>query len=145
MKNILSFILEMCFDCLLAFLSLKNVRYIDNFDIWSIHMYVIELEVNEMNELVCVSVFNPVTFSEAYPDIDHYKVCLFSNQCSNLFQTSDVGRQLTPDVLSPNFFFTPSTWLCHLSSCPGMDSITRSKGAPLRPPATLSDQNHKRF
>ena len=93
-------------------------------------MYVIE--VNEMNEIVCVSVFNPVTFSEAYPDIDHYKVCLFSNQCSNLFQTSAVGRQLAPDVLSPNF-------------CPGMDSITRSKGAPLRPPATLSDQNHKRF
>ena len=57
-----------------------------------------------MNELVCVSVFNPVTFSEAYPDIDHYKVCLFSNQCSILFQTSDVGRQLAPDVLSPNFF-----------------------------------------
>ena len=57
-----------------------------------------------MNELVCVSVFNPVTFSEEYPDIDHYKFCHFSNQCSNLFQTSDVGWQLAPDVLSPNFF-----------------------------------------
>ena len=42
--------------------------------IYSINMYVIE--VNEMNELVCVSVFNPVAFSEAYPDIDHYKVFL---------------------------------------------------------------------
>ena len=107
MKNILSFILEMCFDCLLAFLSLKNVRYFKKSTILIYSMYVIE--VNEMTELVCVSVFNPATFSEAYPDIDHYKVCLFSNQCSNLFQTSDVGRQLTPDVLSPNFFFTAST------------------------------------
>ena len=96
----------MCFDCLLTFLSLKNVRYFrkSTILIYSIHMYVIE--VNEMNELVCVSVFNPVTFSEAYPDIDHYKVCLFSNQCSNLFQTSAVGRQLPPDVLAPNFFYT---------------------------------------
>ena len=94
----------MCFHCLLAFLSLKNVRYFKKSTIliYSIHMYAIE--VNEMNELVCVSVFNPVTFSEAYPDINHYKVCLFSNQCSNLFQTSDVGQQLAPDVLSPNFF-----------------------------------------
>ena len=77
--------------------------------IYSIHIYVIELEVNEMNELVCVSVFNPVTFSESYPDINLYKVCLFSNQCFNLFQIFAVGRQLAPDVLVPNFFFTPST------------------------------------
>ena len=66
----------MFFDCLLAFLLLKNVRYFKKLTIliYSIHVYVIE--VNEMNELVCVSVFNPVTFSEAYPDIDHYKVFL---------------------------------------------------------------------
>ena len=83
------------------------MRYFKKSTILIYSMYVIE--VNEMNELVCVSVFNPVTFSEAYPDIDHYKVCLFSNQCSNLFQTSAVGRQLAPDVLVPNFFFTPST------------------------------------
>ena len=50
-----------------------------------------------------------MTFSEAYLVIDHYKVCLFSNQRSTLFQTSAVGRQLAPDVLVPNFFFTPST------------------------------------
>ena len=94
----------MCFHCLLAFLSLKNVRYFKKSTIliYSIHMYAIE--VNEMNELVCVSVFNPVTFSEAYPDIDHYKVCLFSNQCSNLFQTSAFGRQLAPE--SQIFFYT---------------------------------------
>ena len=54
----------------------KNMRYFKKSTIliYSINMYVIE--VNEMNELVCVSVFNPVTFSEAYPDIDHYKVFL---------------------------------------------------------------------
>ena len=57
-----------------------------------------------MNELVCVSVFNPVTFSESYPDINLYKVCFFSNQCFNLFQIFAVGRQLAPDVLVPNFF-----------------------------------------
>ena len=138
-------ILTAYFDCLI--LSLKNVRYFKKSTIliYSIHIYVIELEVNEMNELVCVSVFNPVTFSESYPDINLYKFCLFSNQCFNLFQIFAVGRQLAPDVLVPNFFFTPSTWVCHLSSCPGMDSITRSKGAPLHHPAILSDQNHKRF